>query len=146
VFHPGSARIEKFWQPQRWAEVIMSAMARWHVTAVLTGGGSAQEKAHLAEIEALLPRPTSDSGPGIVDLSGKIDLLTLAALIAQTRLLVTVDSAPVHLAAAVGTPQVILLDRPIRFTGTLASRQPLSCRAIPALRCKTSPRDRTACQ
>ncbi|MEY2546396.1 MAG: heptosyltransferase, partial [Verrucomicrobiota bacterium] len=34
--------------------------------------------------------------------------LTLAALIAQARLLVTVDSAPVHLAAAMKTPQVIL--------------------------------------
>lgn len=108
VFHPGSARIEKFWQPERWADVITRAMARWHVTAVLSGGSSAQEKAHLAEIEARLPRPTTDSGPGIVDLSGKIDLLTLAAVIAQARLLVTVDSAPMHLAAATGTPQVIL--------------------------------------
>jgi len=35
-------------------------------------------------------------------------LLTLAALIEQARLLVTVDSAPVHLAAATHTPQVIL--------------------------------------
>jgi predicted lipopolysaccharide heptosyltransferase III len=108
VFHPGSARIEKFWQPERWAEVITRVMARWHVTAVLTGGSSTQEKAHLAEIESQLPRPTSESGPEIVDLSGKIDLLTLAALIAQARLLVTVDSAPMHLAAATGTPQVIL--------------------------------------
>src|SRR5205085_6602530 len=43
-----------------------------------------------------------------IDLSGKIDLLTLAALIAQARLLVTVDSAPMHLAAATDTPQVVL--------------------------------------
>jgi len=35
-------------------------------------------------------------------------LLMLAALIGQARLLVTVDSAPVHLAAATRTPQVIL--------------------------------------
>jgi ADP-heptose:LPS heptosyltransferase len=35
-------------------------------------------------------------------------LLVLAALIAQAQLLVTVDSAPVHLAAATRTPQVIL--------------------------------------
>jgi ADP-heptose:LPS heptosyltransferase len=44
----------------------------------------------------------------IIDLSGKTDLLTLAALIGQARLLVTVDSAPMHLAAAMRTPQVIL--------------------------------------
>ena len=43
-----------------------------------------------------------------IDLSGKTDLLMLAALIAQARLLVTVDSAPMHLAAASKTPQVVL--------------------------------------
>jgi ADP-heptose:LPS heptosyltransferase len=108
IFHPGSARAEKFWPAERWTEVIANSMERWHFTAVLTGGNSALEKAHLAEIESKLPRPSSDSGPRIVDLSGKIDLLTLAALIAQARLLVTVDSAPMHLAAALRTPQVAL--------------------------------------
>src|SRR5947207_2683029 len=43
-----------------------------------------------------------------IDLSGKTDLLTLAALVGQAQLLVTVDSAPVHFAAASHTPQVIL--------------------------------------
>ena len=107
VFHPGSARIEKFWEPDRWAEVITTAIDRWHFTPVLTGGTSPPERSHLADIESRLPRPT-DSGPAIVDLSGKIDLLTLAALIAQARLLVTVDSAPMHIAAATGTPQIVL--------------------------------------
>jgi ADP-heptose:LPS heptosyltransferase len=108
VFHPGSARSEKFWEPDRWAEVITTAMDRWHFTPVLTGGTSPPEKAHLAEIEARLPRPSGVSGPAVVDLSGKIDLLTLAALIAQARLLVTVDSAPMHIAAATTTPQIVL--------------------------------------
>lgn len=35
-------------------------------------------------------------------------MLTLAALVDQAQLLVTVDSAPVHFAAASHTPQVIL--------------------------------------
>ncbi|HJT81290.1 MAG TPA: putative lipopolysaccharide heptosyltransferase III [Chthoniobacterales bacterium] len=108
IFHPGSARIEKFWQPDRWANLIQSALERWPVTCVLTGGSSPQEKSHLAEIESLLPRPSGDTRPRVVDLSNKIDLLTLTALIAQARLLVTVDSAPVHLAAATKTPQIIL--------------------------------------
>ena len=108
IFHPGSARVEKFWQPDRWAEVIVTAVDRWNITAVLTGGGSPQERAHLAEIESRLPLPLAGRAPILVDLSGKINLLTLTALIAQARLLVTVDTAPVHLAAAVGTPQVAL--------------------------------------
>jgi predicted lipopolysaccharide heptosyltransferase III len=108
VFHPGSARTEKFWQPDRWADVILHATSHFGVNAVLTGGTSALEKAHLAEIEAKLPRPEKNSAASIIDLSGKMDLLTLAALIAQARLLVTVDTAPMHFAAATGTPQVIL--------------------------------------
>jgi len=108
VFHAGSARTEKFWEPDRWAEVIIHAMEHWHVTPVLTGSSSPSERAHIAEIENRLPRPTSKSGPKVVDLTGKIDLLTLAALIARARLLVTVDSAPVHLAAATETPQIDL--------------------------------------
>jgi len=43
-----------------------------------------------------------------VDISGKVDLLTLAALIGQARLVVTVDTASMHLAAAMRTPQVVL--------------------------------------
>ncbi len=108
IFHPGSARSEKFWEPDRWADVITTAMDRWHFTPVLTGGISQVEKSHLADIESRLPRPSAGSGPAVVDLSGKIDLLTLAALIAQARLVVTVDSAPMHIAAATGTRQIVL--------------------------------------
>jgi predicted lipopolysaccharide heptosyltransferase III len=101
VFHLGSARIEKFWEPQRWTEVIDHARSTWQVNAVLTGGGSELEQEHIRGIKSRLRQP-------LVDLSGKTDLLVLAALIAQARLLVTVDSAPMHLAAATNTPQVIL--------------------------------------
>jgi predicted lipopolysaccharide heptosyltransferase III len=114
VFHPGSARVEKFWEPGRWAAVIEHA--RVNYDCVLTGGTSTLEQKHLRRIEAKL-RPNFDVAGAsssaaatrlVVDLSGKTDLLTLAALIAQTRLLVTVDSAPLHLAAATHTPQVAL--------------------------------------
>ena len=109
IFHPGSARAEKYWQPDRWAAVIAHAIARPSLQVVLTGGTSPPERAHLAEIEAQLPRPAENSAaPSVVDLSGKLDLLTLAAMIKQANLLVTVDSAPMHLAAATGTPQVVL--------------------------------------
>ena len=101
IFHPGSARAEKFWEPQRWADAIDQARSNSHISAVLTGGRSKLEQEHLGEIRSKLRQPA-------VDLSGKTDLLTLAALIAEARLLVTVDSAPMHLAAATQTPQVIL--------------------------------------
>ncbi len=101
VFHPGSARTEKFWEPQRWAEAIEHTQKNQGLDVILTGGTGRFEQAHLAEIKSKVRQP-------VVDLSGKTDLLTLAALIGEARLLVTVDSAPVHLAAATRTPQVIL--------------------------------------
>jgi predicted lipopolysaccharide heptosyltransferase III len=100
IFHPGSARPEKFWPAERWAEVIATARAQAS-TLVVTGGMSIFEQRHIAEVKQHLRFP-------IIDLSGQLDLLTLAALISQARLLVTVDSAPMHLAAAVRTPQLAL--------------------------------------
>jgi predicted lipopolysaccharide heptosyltransferase III len=101
IFHPGSARVEKFWEAQRWVEAIEHARTVLKLNPVLTSGDSALEQQHAAEIKSKLSNP-------IVDLAGKLDLLTLAALIQQARMLVTVDSAPMHLAAAVQTPQVVL--------------------------------------
>ncbi len=117
VFHPGSARAEKFWEAQRWAEVIEHAGKTYNVDLVLTSGRSSLEQNHLAEIKSKLRRSIDSLAAAsesvravgsIVDLSGQTDLLTLAALIEKARLLVTVDSAPLHLAAATRTPQVAL--------------------------------------
>ena len=101
IFHPGSARAEKFWDAQRWADVINRAGSVHDVDLVLTGGSSLLERTHIGDIK-------SKVGREIVDLSGKTDLLTLAAIISRARLLITVDSAPMHLAAGTRTPQVIL--------------------------------------
>jgi predicted lipopolysaccharide heptosyltransferase III len=100
IFHPGSARVEKFWDAKRWAGIINYWRER-SGHCVLTSGDSSLEQTHIAEIKAQLHEP-------IVDLSGKIDLLTLTALIARASLLVGVDSAPTHLAAAMRTPQIVL--------------------------------------
>jgi ADP-heptose:LPS heptosyltransferase len=101
VFHPGSARVEKFWEPERWAKIIEFAANELALFPVLSGGGNEVERAHLAAVRQQLHRP-------VLDLSGQLDLLTLAALLEHARLLVTVDSAPMHLASAMGRPQVIL--------------------------------------
>jgi predicted lipopolysaccharide heptosyltransferase III len=101
VLHPGSARQEKLWESGRWAQVIERFARDPDFDLVLTSGTSKHEQAHVAAIK-------SRTRQQVIDLSGKTDLLTLAALIKEARLLVTVDSAPTHLAAATHTPQVIL--------------------------------------
>ena len=101
VFHPGSAREEKFWEPDRWAEVITFTSTDLGLRPVLSGGNNAKERSHLAAIRDRLEIP-------VTDVSAKVDLLTVGALIERARLLVSVDSAPTHLASALKTPQVIL--------------------------------------
>jgi predicted lipopolysaccharide heptosyltransferase III len=101
VLHPGSARAEKFWVARRWAEVADWIAGHEKARLVLTGGKARMEQEHIARIEKHLRRP-------VVDFSGQLDLLSLAALLRRARLLLTIDSAPMHLAGALGTPQVAL--------------------------------------
>ena len=101
VIHPGTARAEKYWVPERWAEVIAQLRERYGLECVLTGGPDEFERAHLSAIQAALAKPARD-------LAGKIDLPTFAAVIARARLCVSCDTGAVHLAAASRTPQVAL--------------------------------------
>jgi predicted lipopolysaccharide heptosyltransferase III len=101
ILHPGSARAEKFWEVDRWAQVIDHCVQERNMKCVLTGGSSSMERTQVAAIKA-------STSSEIIDLSGKTDLLTLAAVVRKARLLVTVDSAPMHFAAAWDTPQVVL--------------------------------------
>lgn len=100
LIHPGSARAEKYWVSERWAAVIAHCRDRsW--PCVLTGGTDPSERAHLTDIERI-------AGPGLLNLAGRGDLLLLAALVAQARLVISVDTAAVHLAAALQRPQIAL--------------------------------------
>lgn len=99
IFHVGSARTEKFWEPERWANVISSLPEEY--LAVLSSGPDEKEKLHAAEIRSQLRRP-------VVDLSGQLQLLVLAGLVQRARLLLSVDSVPMHFGAAFATPQIAL--------------------------------------
>lgn len=101
LVHPGTARPEKYWLPERWAEVMDYCERERRLPCVLTGGGDAAEQQHIAKIKSALAAPARD-------LSGRLDLLTLAALAKAARLVLTVDSAAMHLAAAFHTPQLAL--------------------------------------
>src|SRR5260370_37781713 len=49
VFHPGSARAEKFLNPQRWADVINHAADNYDVHLVLAGRSSPLEQRHTCD-------------------------------------------------------------------------------------------------
>jgi predicted lipopolysaccharide heptosyltransferase III len=101
IVHPGSTRTEKFWEVDRWATVIDHIAQERQTRCLMTGGRSSIEQTHIAKIKAATKSE-------VIDLSGRTDLLVLAALVRKARLLITVDSAPMHFAAAWDTPQVVL--------------------------------------
>lgn len=89
----------KHWTPPGFA-ALAEALAQRGMTVVFTGGPGDR-----AAIDAVLAVMT----PGqALNLAGLTDLKTLAALYARCRLLISTDTGPMHLAAAVSTPVVAL--------------------------------------
>ena len=98
--HPASRWFFKCWPVARMAELVDALAAGGH-RIVMTGAPDARERAMIAEIRT---RSSADW----VDLAGQLSLREMAALSARARLFIGVDSAPMHIAAAVGTPVVAL--------------------------------------
>ncbi len=103
--HPGTARTEKYWVPQRWAGVIRHLVEEEKRTVVITGSGAEEEKRHLAEIRNFLGDDLSGRVP---DLLGKLDLAELAAVFCRSSLVCGVDSAPLHFSDALRVPAIAL--------------------------------------
>ncbi|MDP6579012.1 MAG: glycosyltransferase family 9 protein [Vicinamibacterales bacterium] len=97
--HASGGRAIKQWDPARFAETANRIVAVHGGTVVLTG--SSEDRAIVEQVKGQL---TSDTP--VVDLTGRADLPTLAAVLERLTLYITGDTGPMHLAAAVGTPIV----------------------------------------
>ena len=98
--HPTSRWLFKAWTDERNAELLRRLANDGH-RLVITGAPNARE-------QAIVKRIRERAGVDLVDLSGQLSLRELGALAARARLFFGVDSAPMHIAAAMGTPVVAL--------------------------------------
>ncbi|HEX9392929.1 MAG TPA: putative lipopolysaccharide heptosyltransferase III [Usitatibacteraceae bacterium] len=98
--HPTSRWFFKTWPAPRFAELILE-LGRAGQRVVLTAAPTGDEREMIAAIKTQLKAP-------VVDLTGALSLKELAALTARARIFVGVDSAPMHMAAAMQTPTVAL--------------------------------------
>ncbi len=98
--HAPGGRLVKQWPVERFGASAIAVARRMNAVVVLTGGpGDAEAVSQMtATLEA--------AGVPAVALPGSSDLVLLSALLAQCRLLLTGDTGPMHVAAAVGTPVV----------------------------------------
>ncbi len=98
ILHPGARWATKLWPAAAWAALAEGLTARG-LRVALTG--SAADRSLTAAIAAGARRP-------LLNLAGVTSLGELAWLFQRARLAVTVDTGPMHLAAALGTRVVAL--------------------------------------
>ena len=102
--HPGSRWLFKCWTPEGYAMLVERLAADGRRIAI-TGAPDERER---RLVDAILASLSPLARASVADLTGALSLRELAALTRRARLFVGVDSAPMHIAAAVATPVVAL--------------------------------------
>jgi lipopolysaccharide heptosyltransferase II len=99
LFHPGASAPSRRYPADKWIEVIRMLGARRAGALVLSGGG---------EELALIEQIGSGCGVPVLSLAGQLDLGQLGAAIQLATVMVSNNTGPAHMAAALGTPLVDL--------------------------------------
>jgi len=97
--HPGASRPANRWPAERFAAVADLLAGAGH-RVVLTGS-PAESPVTAAVASAMTAAP-------VVDLAGRTSVVTLAAVLAGARLVVSNDTGAAHVAAAVQAPGVVV--------------------------------------
>jgi heptosyltransferase-3 len=104
LLHPGSRWLFKCWSAECYAQ-FADRMAEGGWRIVITGAPDPDER---SLVDAIVAQTALSTRASLVDLTGLLNLRELAALIREARIFVGVDSAPMHIAAAVQTPVIAL--------------------------------------
>ena len=121
------------WQYKEWGKEKYIALIRWlvaeyGVAVIVTGSAAENERAE--EI-------VRSCGTGCYNFAGKTSLGIYAALLQQCRLFIGVDSAGLHIAAAVGTPTVGIFGPSSPVSWAPAGRQHLIIQKnLPCVPCR----------
>jgi heptosyltransferase-2 len=107
VLAPGAAYGRaKQWPPERYAELADRLRRTRGLASVVIGAGADRAASQeLKDALAGLPGGSETAG-ALVDLVGRTDLPTLAAVLSLAHAVVANDSGAMHLAGAVGAPVV----------------------------------------
>jgi ADP-heptose:LPS heptosyltransferase len=104
LIHCNATRSAKLWPLDSWRELV----------------GWCREEGLEVGMVGVLPKPGEEGGmgypieaalagePGVVDLRGRTSPIELAGAMKQARACVSVDSGPMHVAAAVGCPTIAI--------------------------------------
>jgi heptosyltransferase-1 len=99
TIHPMAKWDTKLWSNKKFSELADRLIEQYDVDVVFTG--SQGDRATIQDIVSGMKRKA-------VNLAGETSIIGLAALYEKSDFLVSTDTGPMHLAAAVGTPVVAL--------------------------------------
>ncbi len=97
VLHPGASVPARTWPIARWQLLARALVARGH-RVLVTGGPH----------ERGLTNAIATAAPGSIDLGGTTELAGLAEILAAAAVVCCGNTGPAHVAAAVGTPVVVV--------------------------------------
>ena len=92
----GDTSYRKHWPRKCFAEVANNLISKKGLKVILLGNG----------YDKTICDYISDNAPGCVNLCSETDLLTFSAIVARSRVLITNDGGPLHVAVALGTKTV----------------------------------------
>ena len=97
----GGGRPVKQWEPRRFGDLAGRLAAKYGATIVFTGDAADRPLVDAARASLAADVP-------VVDLAGRADLLTLAAVLEMLAIFITGDTGLMHLASAVNAPLVAI--------------------------------------
>ncbi|RCS58424.1 putative lipopolysaccharide heptosyltransferase III [Parvibium lacunae] len=105
--HPASRWFFKCWSVEK-NSLLLDKLFERGERIVLTAAPDSKESAMIDAILDQLETPRHILEKRFLNLSGQLTLREMAALTARAKAFIGVDSAPMHIAAAVQTPAVVL--------------------------------------
>jgi len=112
AIHPSGGRRVKQWDVERWAAVASRLQRELGATVLVTGSA------------ADTPLAASLTREGAIDVTGRLDLREMLAVLGALDLFLSPDTGPMHMACAVGTPSVSVFgpSDPARYFSGLGPR------------------------
>jgi len=101
IIHPTSRWLFKCWKDEYMAEISDYLVEKYQAKVIFTSSPVGKEVEKIENILAQLKYP-------VVNLAGKTSLRQLAALLEKSCLFIGIDSAPMHMAAALKISSIVL--------------------------------------
>ena len=102
ILLPGTTWVTKIWPMPKWQELGQMLIDRDDHKIIICGGSS-----EIILNKQLHQSLTTNNSKSVLDLTGKTNLLELIALMENAQLVIGGDTGPLHLASAVGLPEVV---------------------------------------